>query len=374
MKIIFPIGSIYPAQLGGPSNTIYWLAKALIQNKVEVSVIATNSGIPPEVKLDKWQDTAFGQVIYVNSWFHAMPFRHILISLSFLFRKNLLHLTGLFYPPSTIIGLLAALFRRPLIWSVRGELSPNALKYSSAKKRVVLRLIELLKKQITFHSTSIEETALIKKRFGKAVKIIQIPNFLELRPKIAREEQPAPYLLFLGRIHPIKAIDNLLHAIQQSKHFKPKGVKLKIAGDFDNSYGKTLQQLVSELKLDAEVQFIGRIDGQQKETILAHAAALILPSHSENFGNVVVEALAQGTPVIASQGTPWQILEQYRAGFWSKNDPTNLAKNIDQLFSLDKEQYLTYRENAFHLVKSEFDVFRGVDRWIAAYKKTLSER
>ena len=53
-----------------------------------------------------------------------------------------------------------------------------------------------------------------------------------------------------------------------------------------------------------------------------------MPSHNENFGNVVVESLSQGTPVIASTGTPWKILEKYHAGYWIKNNPENIAKKI----------------------------------------------
>ena len=51
------------------------------------------------------------------------------------------------------------------------------------------------------------------------------------------------------------------------------------------------------------------MDGEEKNKVIASNMALVLPSKSENFGNVVLEALAQGTPVIASKNTPWQILD-----------------------------------------------------------------
>ena len=99
---------------------------------------------------------------------------------------------------------------------------------------------------------------------------------------------------------------------------------------------------------------------------------MILPSHSENFGNVVVEALAQKTPVIASKGTPWEILEQHNAGFWVENSPLGLATAIDRLLDLDETTYQNMCNNALELVSAEFEVNRNIDKWINAYQKVLN--
>ena len=120
-----------------------------------------------------------------------------------------------------------------------------------------------------------------------------------------------PYLLFMGRMHPIKGIDRLLEALSASTLFRGSEYSLLIAGpDSDKMYARTLSELVQVLGLSAKVSFIGVVQGKEKEQLYADARVLILPSHAENFGNVVIESLAQGTPVVASTNTPWQVLEE----------------------------------------------------------------
>lgn len=62
-----------------------------------------------------------------------------------------------------------------------------------------------------------------------------------------------------------------------------------------------------------------------KDWMCCHAWVSVLPSHSENFGGVVVEALAQGTPVIASKDTPWQMLDESGCGWWTEDDDALLS-------------------------------------------------
>ena len=71
-----------------------------------------------------------------------------------------------------------------------------------------------------------------------------------------------------------------------------------------------------------------------------------MPSHNENFGNVVVESLSQGTPVIASTGTPWQILQKYKAGYWISNSPEKIAEILDDVLILSKQEYNLMRLNS----------------------------
>lgn len=61
-------------------------------------------------------------------------------------------------------------------------------------------------------------------------------------------------------------------------------------------------------------------------------------SHSENFGNVIIlESLSQGTPVVASKGTPWEELNINNAGYWIDNSPDNIGQTIDKLISMSEK-------------------------------------
>ncbi len=88
-----------------------------------------------------------------------------------------------------------------------------------------------------------------------------------------------------------------------------------------------------------------------------------MPSITENFGNVVVESLAQGTPVIASKGTPWQILEETNAGYWIEVDVESIKNCIDTVISLNDYEYQKMRKNAFATVDNHFNIEKNIVNW-----------
>lgn len=375
MKILYPILSFYPSQSGGPSNSVYWLTKALQANGVMCSISTTDEGISKKhnIKLNKWIEKDYGVVKYQKNLFRYFPFRTLFTTLSQVKSIDLIHFSSIFYPLTWLTIIWNKLFwNKTIILSPRGELDPEALIYSPVRKKVVLSLYKaLLLKNITFHATCKEESNFIKATFGKNVPIIIIPNLMPLVPKsnIINKEK---YLLYLGRIHPIKAIENLIKSIPLSISFKENKFKLLVVGKGDVSYELQLKTLVDELNLKDKIQFIGHIEGKYKEQLLANAKALIMPSHTENFGNVVIEALQFNTPVIASKGAPWKILEDYNAGYWIENDKKNLASSIDNMIDLAPENYKQMCLNARKLVEKEFDVENNIHRWIDIYQNLIS--
>jgi len=244
------------------------------------------------------------------------------------------------------------------------------LAYSSLKKKIILTLVKRIpKNDIVFHATCKEETSYIKSHFGTEVNSIEIPNYLSLPTLLS--EKKSSYFLFVGRIHPIKGIDNLIRAFAQSQLFMDSNFTLKIAGDFNNPYGLSLVTLVEELELKNKVDFIGYVVGDKKQQLLAQAYFSFLPSYSENFGNVVMEALSQKTPVVASRGTPWSILEEYGAGFWVENSSKVLSGIIDEIIGMTKSEYEDYSNNAYLLVNEKYDIVKHVDAWIEQYKRLV---
>ena len=144
----------------------------------------------------------------------------------------------------------------------------------------------------------------------------------------------------------------------------------KIVGCVENQfkdYYNRLQQLIEKLNLKSKVVFTGPINGDNKYSIIANARFMFLVSNSENFGNVVLESLSQGTPVVASKGTPWQSLEESKAGFWIDNNPKEIANCIDRIMSYSEKEYYLKRENAFALAK-RFDVYDNINQWETVLK------
>ena len=376
MKILYPLGSFYPAQSGGPNNTIYWITEALTNSNIDVYVVTTNLDIykSHNVELNKWSRSSIGNVIYCKTLFHYLPIKFLYESILKLKDVDIVHLTGVFYPPSLIIYLINKIFyKKKIVWSPRGELAKEALVYGSWTKQYYLNFInKILGNNLYFHTTSDEETNLVLNQF-KHDKIIQLPNYIKPNLKIESSAE-SNYILFIGRIDPKKAIENLIEAINISKMFKSKKIKLIIAGNHNNKYGDKLKDLCKGLNLSNAVDFIGHVEKQTKHSLYANAYVTIMPSHNENFGNVVVESLAQGTPVIASTGTPWQVLEKHNAGYWIPNSPELIAKTLDKLLNLPKQEYDLICLNSFKLMTNEFDIKTKVKSWINFYKLIVNNK
>lgn len=371
MKILISAGLFYPSKLGGPANTLYWLAKGLISKGMEVSVVTSNNFIEKGlVEFNKWTVVDKIRIRYCTAK-TRLSHRVIWHSIKEVRNCDVILLSSAFYLPSFFIALFSVFTSKKIIWSIRGELFDSALNGSKGK----LLYIELIKlffaKRISFHATSLDEQNCIKKYFGNQIKVVVIPNYIELPKKQNRVNTKNNYFLYVGRIAPIKALDKLFLGLAKSKSFMQSNYKLLVAGGVEKQFEKYFEQLQLILKnnesLKEKIVFLGNVEDDEKYKLYANAYFSILVSNSENFGNVVIEALSQGTPVITSKGTPWQQLSEKNAGFWINNDEQNIANCIDEVINMGDEDYQRMRNNAYNLAV-EFDVHSNIDKWINVIK------
>src|SRR5262249_29857480 len=121
-------------------------------------------------------------------------------------------------------------------------------------------------------------------------------------------------LVFLSRVHPKKGVDLLVRAWSAVSTRFPDW-ELDIIGPDEIGSMEAIRRLVAELHAE-RVTFVGPLYGEEKWRALGSASAFVLPTHSENFGIAVAEALAVGVPAIVTRGAPWSGLEQERCGWW----------------------------------------------------------
>ncbi len=277
------------------------------------------------------------------------------------------------YPSSFLMAVINSWFvGKPMLWSSRGDLDPPMLQRSRKKKQVVLWLINNLvsKKLLWFHSTCDAETGYIRDNFGADAKVIQIPNYMELPQRIATNKEK--FLLYIGRIDRKKAIENLIDALSRSASFLASDFTLKIVGDYYNEYGQGLVRQVEDLGLTQKIRFLGHREGREKEEILASAWFTFMPSHTENFGMVVMEGLARVPP-------PW--LLRVLLGRFSRSGkpvsgwtttPKAYEKVIDHILTIfPEDRMLQLNKNALRLAREEFSIHANVGEWEAAYQQLL---
>ncbi|GAB2552758.1 glycosyltransferase [Spirosoma aerophilum] len=367
MKIAISADWLYPAQMGGSANSIYWLAKALTNAGHEVTVVGTSQDLPPSVPVNRWLELDFGRVVYSRNPHFYLPVSHIWYGWQAIRQAEVVHVNSLFYPASFVWVLLCRLLGKPVVWSPHGELSPVALLIRPRLKRFLLSIFRWYRSGVVFHATCAEEMRQIQQHFGEDARVCAIRTMMELPGQRARVAQP--YLLFVGRMHPIKGVDRLLMALSGSTVFLMSPYYLVIAGpDSDKAYAQTLQDMATRLGLSDKVRFVGSVEGELKQLLYADAHLLILPSHSENFGNVVIESLAQGTPVIASTHTPWQVLHEERAGRWVSNDPESLRQAIEPFIGMPASAYDQYRIRALRLARRDYDITTNSAVWTDLYE------
>jgi len=375
MKILFPLGMFYPTTVGGPSSTLYWHTCYLKKQGLEPYIVTTDFKLDwgkNKITLNRWIDNKAGKVIYCKTKYRSLPFRAFFETIVKMFSVDIVHYSSAYYYLTIYTIFIALLLRKKVILSPRGEFFPTAI--DSTKKKLVIRIYKIFQKKIIFHATSEEEIEHISALFPLA-QIYMQPNFINLSTR-KKNNVRSKNIVFLGIIYAVKKLENLIKAIALSQKIETYNGKLLIAGkplvERDFTYKRELDRLIEELGLKEKIEFVGEIFGKDKEDFLNDAYILVLPSESENFGNVVVEALAQSTPVIASKGTPWKYLDDYDAGWWIENDPNTLSVTIDKALSLTDEEYLRMCNNAVELVQKKFNINTSDENcWINIYQKII---
>ncbi|PMG74952.1 hypothetical protein BCU83_18000 [Vibrio breoganii] len=383
MKLNLIIPSFYPAVIyGGPIFSTYHacseLAK-LVNVNIRVSTTNTNMNSRLVVETNKWVPLNGFHVKYYNETIIGK------LSLSLIFniwkdikKADLVHIQSIFNTPTPISLFYAKLFEKKVLLSPRGSLGEWCLDNGNKFKSYWLKYaIKPFLKNVVWHSTAQQEKNEILQIFPTAkVEIIpngieyekfQVNNVCSTKEYIKRflnlDVDADKIVVSMGRIQKKKGFDILINSFADVLNKYPIA-KLVIAGE-DEGELSALLSLVEKLNLTDSVYFIGSIAGQDKIDFLANADLFVLPSHNENFGNVYVESLAAGTPIVASNNTPWSEVEVAECGKWVPNSIKETSNAMLEMLSRDRE---TMRLNAKKLAE-KYD-------WknIAIQFKTLFER
>ena len=269
--------------------------------------------------------------------------------------------------PAWAVGAGAA----KLIVAPRGTLSRVALSYSAGAKRLFWPVLQrpALRRAACFHATAESEYEDIR-RCGFRQPVALIPNGVDVprRPVRAGGGRRRKTLLCLARMHPVKGVDTLIDAWRVVQDRYPQW-QLVIAGNDAgpsgrSGYVETLRRRAA-MAGAARVTFAGELLGPAKGDAYHDADVYVLPSRWESFGMTVAEALAAGTPVIATRATPWRRLEAEGAGWCIDAGAAPLAACLRSALAADEPTLRAMGERGRRWMQSEFswaDVGRRVAR------------
>ena len=176
--------------------------------------------------------------------------------------------------------------------------------------------------------------------------------FLKAMPELVDR----PFLLFLSRIHAKKGIDILLDAFGALSPI-PDNLRLVVAGPDQVGMKEELLTRCEVLGIKNKVHWPGMLTGQAKWGAYRLAEAFILPSHQENFGIVVAEAMACATPVlITNKVNIWREVEKSGAGLVENDDAAGIELLIRRFMALSSDQRALMGSSARECFEENFDV------------------
>jgi glycosyltransferase involved in cell wall biosynthesis len=270
-------------------------------------------------------------------------------------RIDIVHVHGLWAPPIHAACESARRLGLPLVLATHGMLEPSALAIKWWKKRAALAVYQRrgLAAADILHATALQEAGNLR-RFGLRQPILVAPpGITPPRVESMRDWQDsAPRTaLFVGRIAPVK---NLLGLIAAWADARPAGWKLVIAGPDDAGHAAAIQAAIDRAGLAGSVGMLGPQYGAAKEALFRSASLFVLPSLSENFGVVVLEALAYGVPVVATCGTPWQEVADTGAGWWVPGVHGSLAATLAEATRASPDELCDMGQRGRRLVEERY--------------------
>jgi glycosyltransferase involved in cell wall biosynthesis len=256
-------------------------------------------------------------------------------------RFDAVHVHGLFNPVSSLAARVAVRSGTPAVLRPFGTLSRYTFARRSALKRLYHRLLDrpALRRAAALHFTTAaerEEAARLDLTLDGRAHVVPPPwrgpvPSVDLDAKADR-----PTVLYLSRLHPKKNVTGLIDAWRRVVDARPDA-QLWIAGDGDADYVEELRAAVRRHDLGDAVSFLGFVQGEEKARVLREAWAFALPSHQENFGVAVLEAVAAGLPVVISGEVQLRaFVEAHDLGrVVDRTDPAAVADGLRAVLSDD---------------------------------------
>lgn len=373
-KILILAEGYFPAQkYGGPPVSILNFCH-LLKDKYNFYIVTRDNDINENERLEGitegWNNREEAQVMYLN---RKKKFKKNIEDIIKEINPDLIYINSFFD-----YNLMSAVFSKknniPLLIAPRGQLLEGAKSNKPIRKKVYIELFKLISifhKHVYFQSTSDEEELILKKTFASKniISFTNIPSISKMANKKNKQEESLN-LVFLSRIVPKKNLD---YAIEILKTLDEE-VSLDIFGPIeDKSYWEFCQKKISNLPANVKVSYKGSLNHEDIDTVFRNYDAFLFPTKSENYGHVISESLTNGCPVIISDRTPWNDIENGKEGYvCSLENIEEFRKAIKLLYKLSSKEYQEMQKNIKIFIDSRVDFSLLKEDISSKLEKTMS--
>jgi len=378
LRILQINASYKPAYIyGGPTMSVSKLSEQLTKAGCYTEVFTTTANGDTELQVvpgeqlivDNVPVTYFKRLTKDHSHFSPALLRKLRKEVK---NFDVVHIHAWWNLVSVLSCWVAIKRRVPVVISPRGTLSAYSFSNKNSLPKQIIHswLGKSLLKKSSFHVTSEREKQAIESIIP-AKRIVTIPNFVVLgsanKEKYEYSGGAPLKLLFFSRIEEKKGLDILLNALKAVT----VPYHLTIAGDGEADYIDRLKSIAVNNRIADRLSWIG-FQGANKFEILQQHDLMVLPSHDENFGNVVIESLSVGTPVLLSK---YVGLADYVAknnlGWICELDENDISAYINRIFK-EKDKLNGIRQTAPDTIRADFDETNLAEKYISMYNQIIN--
>jgi glycosyltransferase involved in cell wall biosynthesis len=384
LRILHVSPTYYPAvRYGGPIRSVHSLARALVERGHEVHVFTSSMDGPLNLDVPLRRSVNLDGVQV--SYFPVHFLRRLCWCPSLraaardrVSEFDVMHLHSVFLWPTWAAARIARPAGLPYFVSPRGMLGSAVIR---GKSRLIKSAwIRLIEQKTLLNSAGIHVTADLERDEIQALglrtpDIFCVPNGVSWPATISPLSAgpfaaiSRPYALFLSRIDWKKGLDRLITAWKWVPH-----LSLVIAGNDESGYRQKLEQLALECQVRDRIHFIGAVSDEHKWALYEQATMFVLPSYSENFGNVVAEAMAMGCPVVVTPEVGLaSLVQKCGAGVVTDGAPPKLAEAIRRLIH-DSAGRRLMGERGRATARQELSWESAAGRMEAHYRRVCVER
>ena len=286
------------------------------------------------------------------------------------FKPDIVHVHALWDPLVHTAIKYSAKLNIPIIHSPHGMLTSWAMANKKYKKKLAWLLYQYrdLLKVSAFHVTCAEEKEDVL-RLGFKQPIHITPLGIDV-PKYDYTNRRLNKILFMSRIHPKKGLINLVEAWNR---IKDERWSVVVCGPDDDNHLLVVKKRIEELGLSSFFDFRGSVFGSEKEKLLRECSVFVLPTYSEIFGIVILEALAPGMPVISTKGCPWEIINDCKAGWWIDVGVDPLYKALLEFLNTDIKIRTEMSVNAYKIASEKYSWDVVIDDLLNLYNTIINK-
>ena len=360
-RIMIFMGGFFPGQkYGGPPVSVNNICNLLL-DEVSFFIVTSDHDLRSSEKYsvkEGWKDRGNCSVRYIsdNEWKYKF-----LKQLTDEIKPDIIYLQSFFGSFIPICYRIARKNNIPLFLAPRGELCEGSVRIKRYKKIPYLALIRLFgfAKNVCFQATSADEEAGIEKFLKIPKDRIFFLDNVSVPPRMdasrTKKEKGSANMIFISRISPKK---NLEAAVTYLTKVKNVNVKFDIYGPLeDNAYWEKCKSISQNASENISVSYKRALSHEEVHDVLACYDAFLFPTFSENFGHVIAESLSAGTPVIISDQTPWNEVNECHAGYaFPLSEEQKYIYAINEIADMDEDAMNAMRENAKKLFERRLNL------------------